>query len=421
MNSFRINIVTFLSVFCAFYSVLILSVNDANAQTTCPPMSEECLATLLQRESSGDWQIISQDGYLGAFQFGEMAMVDVGFYTPDGTNEGCARSAGGCDWVGQWTGFMGVNSRDDYLNNPEAQLYAVNRLAELNVQRHMSSLAPYIGQTINGVPITCEGLMMGMHLRGFGTSANPGVGAFLSSGGATDNTDANGTPVSEYINMGNECSGTITIPPQEEAFESCDQEILSTGSQLGQARMEIEKRMIDEALPRPASVMELSCFDQFGEMFNQEIGSIFGNTGGDDIPGEGLSAWGFDDIFRDAQGRIGQEILFAATDGLLGTRGNTINNMISTQVQGMFDSLLGGIGGGGGGNVNFQCEAMNVFWDLLQCEDIFDFQIPTLDDIFGDLNLRNVLEDALPESCAGQILGNYAISSAPRIFSAFNE
>jgi phage-related protein len=204
------------------------------------------------------------------------------------------------------------------------------------------------------------------------------------------------------------------VAAAEEA--SCSSDILSTGAQLSESRMQIEKQQIDEAVSKPASVMEMSCIEQFGEMFNREIGGIFGNTDGDSIDGVGLEFFNFEGIFTETQNAMNQTINDAINNGLLGGRGLNIGGAISDTL----NSMLGGISGGSG-NVDFTCEAMNLLWEIMQCQDIFDFKIPTLNDIIGDFSLSGMLEDIMPDSCAGQVLTQAALDQATNIFSSFDQ
>lgn len=381
--------------------------NESFAQ--CPPMDQGCTETLAQRESSGNYQSVNEFGFLGAYQFGEAAMQDVGFYNGDGTNSACLASQGGCDWAGSFTGFMGVNSVDDYLHNEAAQQYAVARLAELNMERHYSDVSPYIGMTLaDGTTVTCEGLMMAMHLKGSGA-----VQTYLESNGTTNPTDAYGTGVSEYMQLGESCSNGVYPAPTTE-YESCDQDILSVGAQLSESRMQVEKQQIDEAISKPQNVGEMTCMDQFGEMFNQEIGRIFGNTDGDSISGGGLEIFDFDGIFTQTQQAINTQINNAISNGLLGGRGLNVGGAISDALSGVFGTSVSG------SNVNFTCEAMNLLWEIMQCEDIFDFQIPSLNDLLGDFSLSSMLEDIMPDSCAGQVLTQAALEKAGTVFSSFD-
>ncbi len=148
------------------------------------------LRAVANRESSNRPTQVNQANYLGLFQMGEMALTDAGYYRSDGTATN--------DYRGTWTGRDGVNSRADFLNNSQAQIDAVTAYYA-NARQAISNagLDRFIGQTINGVPITESGLLAGYHLKGLGTNERPGLRQFLESG--IDGTDGNGTRISSYI------------------------------------------------------------------------------------------------------------------------------------------------------------------------------------------------------------------------------
>lgn len=126
-------------------------------------------------------------GYTGLFQMGEAAMIDAGYYKPDGSAAN--------DWRGVFTGKNGIHSLADFKNNPDAQVQAIAdyQAVQWKVIQNLG-LSSYIGQTINGVQITQSGLLAGAHLVGYG-----GLQKYLSSNGAKDVVDGNGTPISQYI------------------------------------------------------------------------------------------------------------------------------------------------------------------------------------------------------------------------------
>ena len=76
---------------------------------------EEFLEDLGRRESSGNYNARNQLGYIGKYQMGEPALVDVGYYKPKPT--GLYNN----DWSGVFTGKDGINNVDDFLNNPVVQ------------------------------------------------------------------------------------------------------------------------------------------------------------------------------------------------------------------------------------------------------------------------------------------------------------
>lgn len=57
---------------------------------------EAFLLALGLRESSGRYDVVNPYGYLGKYQMGEAALIDAGYYLPDGTPQN--------DWIGPWVG-----------------------------------------------------------------------------------------------------------------------------------------------------------------------------------------------------------------------------------------------------------------------------------------------------------------------------
>lgn len=165
-----------------------------------------------QSESSGNYETVNKPGYLGKYQMSEDALIDAGYYTRSGdtTREN--------DFIGQWTGKDGIQSKEDYLNSQTAQENAVREFADKNwgYLTYLGNLDQYIGQTIGGIEITESGLIAGAHLKGVGKPAsyfydennnpihrnetwNMGIRAFLESNGDIDGKDGNKTSVSGYV------------------------------------------------------------------------------------------------------------------------------------------------------------------------------------------------------------------------------
>lgn len=135
-----------------------------------------------QRESSMNQYAVNKYGYAGLYQMGSLALQDAGYKTSSGA----------------WTGKDGVTSQAGFLANAQAQTNAITayyQKAWSTIQYY--GLDRYVGQTVNGVPITASGLLAGYHLLGIGNAANPGLKAFLQNG--TVGMDANGTTIASYI------------------------------------------------------------------------------------------------------------------------------------------------------------------------------------------------------------------------------
>lgn len=146
-------------------------------------------AALIARESSGNYAVISAAGYLGAYQFGEAALVDLGYVINDGSPFDNNITA--------WTGKNGVHSRADFLNNPSEQDAAADAwFALLWGYAETFELNTYTGQEIDGIWITASAIIAGAHLVGIGSMRD-----WLESGGTLNLTDGNGTPVEEYLSL----------------------------------------------------------------------------------------------------------------------------------------------------------------------------------------------------------------------------
>ena len=142
------------------------------------------LRALARTESSNRPNAVNKYGYLGLYQMGEEALIQAGFYQPDGTNDN--------DWRGEWV-HPAIDTKEDFLQRPELQQAAVKLYNRRNWHqiRHYY-LDRFVGRTVHGVKITKSGLIAGAHLVGVG-----GLREFLLEG--TIVTDGNGTPVTQYI------------------------------------------------------------------------------------------------------------------------------------------------------------------------------------------------------------------------------
>ena len=150
---------------------------------------EEFLEDLGRRESSGNYKARNQLGYIGKYQMGEPALVDVGYYKPKPT--GVYNN----DWNGVFTGKDGINSVDDFLNNPDVQEKA-QREYKKKQWGYLKNLGAdkYVGSKINDIEITPSGLLAATHLVGQGN-----VNKYLKSNGKNVQKDGNGISLEEYL------------------------------------------------------------------------------------------------------------------------------------------------------------------------------------------------------------------------------
>jgi hypothetical protein len=191
---------------------------------------DDFLAAIRQRESRNRYTIVNQYGFLGAYQMGEAALIDAGFYLPDGTKKN--------DWKGTWTSMaqdMGIHSKADFLGAKITKVKVEGKeiekieqdLEKIKNARQAQDeavkayyrkvwgyichwkLDAYIGRNIRGVEITESALIAAYHLVGLGTrdetsTKRKGLLLYLKRDGEIDPADANGTPVSEYIELFND-------------------------------------------------------------------------------------------------------------------------------------------------------------------------------------------------------------------------
>ncbi len=154
---------------------------------------EQFLERLGGSESGGRYDIENTIGYIGKYQMGELAMIDVGLYSRDGTGRN--------DWRGSWTArarSMGVNSKQDFLSSPDVQEWAIREYMRIQWgYARAFGLDRYVGRTVGGFPISESAILMGQHLGGIQNMIN-----FLRSGGTVVFRDDYGTPITRYIRNG---------------------------------------------------------------------------------------------------------------------------------------------------------------------------------------------------------------------------
>ncbi|MFV5641402.1 M23 family metallopeptidase [Acinetobacter oleivorans] len=138
-------------------------------------------------------------GYIGFFQFGEAALIDLGYYKHWKDNSDKTEAN---DWTGSWVGHNDVNSLSDFLKSPAKQVQIIGEWIDLLCKRLRNrSFNEYYGKIINGIEITESGAIAGAHLVGDG-----GLGSFLGVPGYKGNykeVDGNNVHISKYIDMFN--------------------------------------------------------------------------------------------------------------------------------------------------------------------------------------------------------------------------
>jgi hypothetical protein len=129
---------------------------------------EAFLGAIGLKESSNDYKSVNRLGYMGRYQFGKKTLNSLGIKV----------------------------SRKEFLNNPELQEQAMDKLLQANYNSLKKYIDKYEGKVLHGVLITKSGVLAAAHLGGAGS-----VRRWFRKG--IDFKDANGTSITKYMNKFN--------------------------------------------------------------------------------------------------------------------------------------------------------------------------------------------------------------------------
>lgn len=153
-------------------------------------MTKQYYQKLAEKESSNNPQKINKGGYLGLYQMGEPALIDVGYYKW-GQSDTTKRKN---DWVGEWTGKNGINNKEDFLSHPEAQDQAIKEYHSLIWNKYLKNYKKYEGSKINKIVMTKAAMISCAHLVG-----QDKLKKFIDTKGRLDAKDGNQVPCSNYM------------------------------------------------------------------------------------------------------------------------------------------------------------------------------------------------------------------------------
>lgn len=166
-----------------------------------------------QRESGNNYAIENQYGYIGGYQFGAQALQEQGLikkglvtdYAKLG-NTPAERAEAHKALLNDPANWTNEGGKEAFLNNPQLQDEAFNRLANQNYS-YLSKKGVIDGSTPAG---DVGGYLTAAHLKGAGNAAK------LANGTVT--RDANGTSTSEYFALGKGAvTGAKTAPGKDVA------------------------------------------------------------------------------------------------------------------------------------------------------------------------------------------------------------
>jgi hypothetical protein len=146
------------------------------------------LTALRHRESGGNYQVINTLNFVGAYQFGEAALIDLGYVRRDS-------DVYNNDFSGGFTGKHGIRSLQQFINSPDVQDRAVQDWMGLMWHYIRSDgLDQYAWREVGGVTLSPSGMLAATHLLGAG-----GLREFVDSNGSADIRDPYGMPLRNYI------------------------------------------------------------------------------------------------------------------------------------------------------------------------------------------------------------------------------
>ena len=146
------------------------------------------LIALKFMESGGDYQVVNSLNFLGAYQFGEAALIDLGYVRRDADPYDN-------NFAGGWTGKNGIRSARQFLNSPAVQDDAAREWMDVMwryIEHHQ--IDGYAWSEVGGMELTPSGMLAAAHLLGAGSLAE-----YIHSDGRNDLRDPYGMPLSAYI------------------------------------------------------------------------------------------------------------------------------------------------------------------------------------------------------------------------------
>ena len=128
------------------------------------PSHQQFLEAIGHRESSNNYSVVNEFGYMGKYQFGKATLKGLGIDV----------------------------TKEEFITNPKLQEKAMHMLLSHNRKKLKRYIKKYEGQIIHGVLITESGVLAAAHLAGQGN-----VRKFLKNGFVFK--DGNGTKMTSYM------------------------------------------------------------------------------------------------------------------------------------------------------------------------------------------------------------------------------
>lgn len=162
--------------------------SDVTRVQAAPKDYSAFFAALRYKESRGDYQAVNTLNFLGAYQFGEAALIDLGYVRRD-------RDLYDNNYSGGFTGQHGIRSAEDFLSNQQVQDRAARDWMQI-MWRYIEAegLDRHAWRQVGGQTLSPSGMLAATHLLGSGA-----LKRFIESGGRANISDPYGMPLHIYI------------------------------------------------------------------------------------------------------------------------------------------------------------------------------------------------------------------------------
>ena len=128
------------------------------------PSHQQFLEAIGHRESSNNYSVVNEFGYMGRYQFGRATLKGLGIDV----------------------------TKEEFINNPKLQERAMHMLLSHNQKKLKRYIKKYDGKIVHGILVTESGILAAAHLAGQGN-----VRKFLKNGFVFE--DGNGTKMTSYM------------------------------------------------------------------------------------------------------------------------------------------------------------------------------------------------------------------------------
>ena len=152
-TTYKANIVTVVEIEPEPIKILPIEIEKESFELV-QPSHQQFLEAIGHRESSNNYSVVNEFGYMGKYQFGKATLKG-----------------------------LGINvTKEEFITNPKLQEKAMHMLLSHNRKKLKRYIKKYEGQIIHGVLITESGVLAAAHLAGQGN-----VRKFLKNGFVKNN------------------------------------------------------------------------------------------------------------------------------------------------------------------------------------------------------------------------------------------